>query len=177
MTLSLVFYGSEVLRQRAVEVEAITDEVRSLAERMIETMMAEEGIGLAANQVGSLLRIFIMRRYRIVDDEIVWGESQVCLNPLIIQQSASYASDEEGCLSIPGLRAAVVRPKSIVLQWLDLDGCQRTEPLEDLQARIAMHELDHLDGKLFIDRLSPKKRRALEPMLQKIASRSAQQPI
>jgi len=177
VVLPLVFYGAEALRQRAAEVEAVTDELRLLAEQMIETMLAAEGIGLAANQVGVLKRIFVMRRYQVSDDQIVWGESQVCINPIIKQQSSSYAADEEGCLSIPGIRADVVRPVSILLQWIDLEGVQHEELLEHLQARIAMHEIDHLDGKLFIDRVSSKKKRALTPMLKKLEKASLRQPI
>lgn len=168
MVLSLVFYGAEVLRQRAQEVCTIDDKLGELARQMTDTMLAEGGIGIAANQVGVLQRVFVMRRYLMEGGQLVWSESQVCINPVVIEASTTCVSQKEGTMSIPGISAEVRRPVSIVLSWTDLDGTTQEERLYDLQARIALHEIDHLDGVLFIDRISPKKRRAIEPLLQKM---------
>jgi peptide deformylase len=152
--LDVRLLGDPVLRQRADEVEEIDDELRELAEEMFETMYTEEGIGLAAPQVGVSKRLFVMD---IREDE---AEPQAVVNPVIIEQSGSERG-EEGCLSLPGLIGTVERPACIVMEGLDLDGRPLRIEASDLLARCIQHEIDHLDGVLFIDHLSPIKRRML----------------
>ncbi|UCC83681.1 MAG: peptide deformylase [Gemmatimonadota bacterium] len=152
--LDIRLLGDSVLRQRAGEVEEIDDDLRQLAEEMFETMYTEEGIGLAAPQVGVSKRLFVMD---IGEDE---AEPQAVVNPVIIEQSGSERGDE-GCLSLPGLVGTVERPAQIVIEGLDLDGKPLRIEASDLLARCIQHEIDHLDGVLFIDRLSPIKRRML----------------
>jgi peptide deformylase len=152
--LDIRLLGDPILRQRAEEVEEIDDDLRQLAEEMFETMYTEEGIGLAAPQVGVSKRLFVMD---VREDE---AEPQAVVNPVILEQSGSERG-EEGCLSLPGLIGTVERPAQVVIEGLDLDGKPLRIEAADLLARCIQHEIDHLDGVLFIDHLSPIKRRML----------------
>ncbi len=143
-----------MLRQRAEEVEEFDDDLRRLAEDMFETMYAAEGIGLAAPQVGLSKRLFVMD----VGDEQVGARAVV--NPRVVEQEGSGREDE-GCLSLPGMFGPVDRAKRIVLEGQDLDGQPIRVEAEELVARCILHEIDHVDGVLFIDHLSPIKRRML----------------
>jgi peptide deformylase len=143
-----------LLRRKAAAVPEVNDEVRALIADMFETMRAAEGIGLAAPQIGVGVRIFVMD----VGDEAVGPRAFV--NPRIVQRSGRIAS-EEGCLSLPGLSAEVERAARIVVEGLDEMGTpQRLEAVE-LVSRCIQHEVDHLDGLLFLDRVSPLKRKML----------------
>jgi peptide deformylase len=140
-------YGDPVLRRRAALVEAITPEVRSLASDMIETMYDEVGIGLAAPQVG------VSTRLMVVGDEEGRGV-QVLVNPAISAQGGKVTA-EEGCLSLPGVFAQVTRSEWVTLEAQDLEGRPVAVTARGLRARVFQHEIDHLDGVLFIDRLEP----------------------
>ena len=140
-------YGDPVLRRRAVPVEAVTPEVRRLASDMIETMYDEVGIGLAAPQVG------VSRRLLLVGDEEGRGV-QVLVNPAISAQGGKVTA-EEGCLSLPGVFAQVTRSEWVTLEAQDLEGRPVAVTARGLRARVFQHEIDHLDGVLFIDRLEP----------------------
>lgn len=144
--------GSPFLRQRAVEVEKIDDEVRALVQDLFDTMRADRGVGLAANQIG------VARRVAVVDT----GEEPplVLINPAIVAQEGSV-TQEEGCLSIPEIYAEVTRARRVVVETTDLQGNRVRVEATDLKARAVQHEIDHLDGILFIDRLSPMKRQLL----------------
>lgn len=146
--------GDPVLRQPAEEVEEFEDDLRQLAEDMFETMYLAEGIGLAAPQVGASKRLFVMD---IGDPEV---EPRAVVNPRLVEREGLVREDE-GCLSVPGLFGAVDRAKRIVLEGEDLDGQPIRVEAEDLAARCIQHEIDHVDGVLFIDHLSPIKRRML----------------
>jgi len=152
--LEVRLLGDPVLRQRAEEVDSIDDELRALAEEMFETMYTSEGIGLAAPQVGVGVRLFVMD---IREDE---SQPQAVVNPVLVETSGSERG-EEGCLSLPGLIGVVERSAQIVMDGLDLEGKPLRIEASDLLARCIQHEIDHLDGVLFIDRLSPIKRRML----------------
>jgi peptide deformylase len=152
--LDVRLLGDPILRQRAEEVEEIDDDLRELAEEMFETMYTEEGIGLAAPQVGVSKRLFVM------DIREDGAEPQAVVNPVIVEHSGSERG-EEGCLSLPGLIGAVERPARIVVEGLDLDGKPLRIEASELLARCIQHEIDHLDGVLFIDHLSPLKRKML----------------
>lgn len=143
-------FGDPVLRERARDVEQITDDHRRLARDMIETMRAAPGVGLAAPQVGVLDRIFV---WELEDRHGVF------INPRIVQRSAETIVEEEGCLSLPGLAYEVERHQEVTLEALDENGDPVTMAGSDLLARIFQHELDHLDGVLFIDRLAADDRR------------------
>jgi len=148
---SLHLLGSPVLRQRGQEVAEVDDQVRRLIEDLFETMYAAKGVGLAANQVG------VARRVAVVDAE---GERRVLVNPVILEAEGKDTA-EEGCLSIPEVYADVTRPDRVVVQALDADGQQVTFTATGLPARAIQHEIDHLDGILFLDHLGPMKRRLL----------------
>ena len=150
--------GSRVLRQEAVPVQEVDDETRRLARDLFDTMYEAEGVGLAAPQVG------ISRRVLVVDvpaAESADGARQVhaLVNPVVTRSSARTERESEGCLSIPGIEEAVTRPVRVTVKALSPDGEPVRIDADGLLARVLQHEIDHLDGVLFIDRLSPFKRK------------------
>lgn len=167
MVLSIIHYGHKLLRTKCKEVEAITEEIRSLVASMIETMDAKHGIGIAAPQIGEDLRIFVARSY-VEKQEGKSDVSDPCvyINPKIINKSEETCFETEGCLSIPGVREEVERPLAILIEATDLDGKRFQEELIGYNARIRMHENDHLNGVLFIDRIHPSRRKKITPFLK-----------
>ncbi|HEY4648068.1 MAG TPA: peptide deformylase [Gemmatimonadales bacterium] len=149
--LRLHLLGSPVLRQHSVEVKVVDDGVRRLVDDMLETMDAAKGIGLAANQVG------VARRVAVVD---VDGDRFAMIDPHIVE-SEGRSTAEEGCLSIPEVYADVTRPDRVVIEALDLEGNLYRKEASGLKARAIQHEIDHLDGILFLDHLSLMKRQML----------------
>jgi peptide deformylase len=149
--LPLHLLGSPVLRQHSPEVKTVDDEMRRLVEDMFETMNAAKGIGLAANQVG------VSRRVAVVDVE---GDRFAMINPRIIE-TEGRAVAEEGCLSIPDIYGDVTRPDRVVIEALDSAGNRYRKEATGLKARAIQHEIDHLDGILFLDHLSLIKRQML----------------
>ena len=155
MSLREVRYlGDPVLREMCREVETIDDDVRALVDDLLETMYAEDGIGLAAPQIGVPLRVFV---YDVRDDELDPG---VLVNPRIVEATGKQ-KEVEGCLSIPGLDEVVERSAHVVVEGLDREGEPVRIEATGLLSRCLQHENDHLDGVLFIDRVSPLKRRML----------------
>lgn len=148
--LDIRVLGDPILRQNTTPVKEITDELRKLVADMFETMHHARGIGLAAPQVGRTERLAVIE---------IEGEPLVVINPEIVETSGK-AKAEEGCLSIPDIYADVERPKDVVVRAMDLDGNTYELPATDLLARCLQHEIDHLDGKLFLDYLSVLKRTA-----------------
>jgi len=142
-----------VLRTRAEPVADINDEIRALAEEMIATLHTASGIGLAAPQVDRLLRMFVVQ---VKDDN-----PRVFINPQIIGTSMETVRMEEGCLSIPGLYADVVRAESVQIQAWNERGRPFSISADGLLARVILHEYDHLDGVLFLDHLSERRREKL----------------
>lgn len=150
---TLHLLGSPVLRERSSEVPEVDDHVRELVADLFDTMRAEQGIGLAANQIG------IAERVAIVDT----GEGEeaiVLINPVIVEREGTIR-DEEGCLSIPDIYGDVDRAARVVVQTTTLEGNRVAVEATALRARTVQHEIDHLDGILFVDHLSPLKRRML----------------
>ena len=141
--LELITLGDPRLRARSEPTAPA--EVRDLVRQMLKTMYAEEGIGLAAVQVGSLLRVFITK----VEDD----RERVYINPEIVETSIEEHTAEEGCLSVPGVRADITRPSRVSVQATGLDGRVFRLNAQGLLARAIQHELDHLNGRLFIDYL------------------------
>ena len=150
-------FGAPVLKQRAREVEDLTDDLVTLVNGMYDTMDLEDGIGLAAPQVGVRKRIFTFDLHE--------GEGPgVVINPVIVESDGEVVSDE-GCLSVPGYRFEVVRAERVTMRGIDLDGREIVMAGEDLLARMIQHEIDHLDGLLLLDRVEPDVRReALKDM-------------
>lgn len=158
-TLPIILLPDPVLKQTAQPIENITDAVLNLAADMAETMYAAPGIGLAANQVGNLQRIFVMD----VDfrDNKESRNVVTMINPEIVWKSDAMSVMEEGCLSIPQQYADVERPQAVRVKYVDLHGEIRELLAEDLSSHCVQHELDHLNGVLFIDYLSRLKRNML----------------
>jgi len=148
--LDIRVLGDPILRAATTPVGEITDDLRKLVADMFETMYAAQGIGLAAPQVGR------SERLAVVDVE---GDAFAMFNPEILTAAGPEEKMEEGCLSIPEVYGDVVRPTRIVVRFIDQDGKQVERALDGLLGRCAQHEIDHLDGKLFIDYLGPFKRR------------------
>ena len=165
--MSLRYYGDPVLRQKALPIEEITDEVRQLAHDMIEVMRVHNGVGLAAPQVGRLVRLFISNIEREDDDgKLHFCEPVVYINPVISHVSDSCVERSEGCLSIPKLYADVIRPFSVTVEALDVEGKAFKKECAGFLARNILHENDHLNGTLFVDRIKGKRRTALESELR-----------
>ena len=150
MRLRIRTYPDRVLRQCGSPVAVIDDRVRNLVRDMIETMNADEGLGLAAPQVGESLRLFIMRDQE--DEEKIY----IVINPSL-ELSGGSVMDEEGCLSVPGKRAEVRRWQKAKLCFTDLDGNNCVLEGDGYFARAMQHEYDHLEGIVFVDRLPEKK--------------------
>ena len=162
--LPIRIYGDPVLRQVCAPV-GLGDDVRKLAADMIETMYDAPGRGLAAPQVGQALRMFVM--------DARWKDSGdraplVVINPEIVERSDQLVENDEGCLSIPDQYADVTRPAEVDVRWLGLDGETHEEHFAGLWATCVQHEIDHLDGKLFIDYLKPLKRQLITRKMQKL---------
>jgi len=144
-----------VLRQVAEPVAEVTVAVRQLMDDMVDTMREEHGLGLAAPQIGLSTRVIVMDCSDEDDaDPVIWKMA----NPEIIEASDDLVSMEEGCLSIPGYRGEVTRPASVTVRYLDVDGIQQDMQATGLLAACVQHEIDHLNGRLFIDYLSRVKR-------------------
>jgi peptide deformylase len=159
--LDVRILGDPVLRKKADEVPEITPELRRLIDDMFETMYAEEGVGLAAPQVG------ISQRVIVVDPHEEGTRGFALINPVVREVGKQLDRGEEGCLSIPGLKDIVERPLNVVVEGLTPEGENKRIEAEGLLARILQHEIDHIDGILFIDRLSPLKRKLLLKKWQK----------
>ena len=157
-------YGDPVLREKAREVAAVDDTVRALIADLRETMHAYNGVGLAANQVG------VAQRVAVVDVPLEEGKraAWALVNPVIVSRSGSQSA-EEGCLSLPGIYEDVTRSNSIRVRALDERGRPFELEAEGFPARAILHEVDHLDGVLFVDRLSLLKRQFLRRTLDALA--------
>ena len=160
----IVKYGEAVLHAPARAVERIDDGIHALFEDMLRTMYAAPGIGLAAPQIGVALRVIV------IDLSVGEDPKQLIrlVNPEIVEREGEQ-KHEEGCLSIPGYAGAPVRPERLVARGLDPDGQERRFEASELLARAFCHEIDHLDGLLFVDRLSPLKRDLMRRKLRKRA--------
>lgn len=161
-SLTLQIYPAPVLRKKAEPVPAVTDEVRAVAERMIQVMRQEEGIGLAAPQVGLPWRMFVVdvppdpEEGRSADSDPITATAgpTVYINPVFTRPTGVPEPHEEGCLSLPDIRGDVLRPLGITITATDLEGRQFTQTASGLLARCWQHEMDHLDGVLIIDRFT-----------------------
>lgn len=169
MKLPLAYYGDPILRQKCALIEEINDNVRQLINDMIETMTAQKGVGLAAPQVHQNLAIFLTcPPVKDLEDPEKWapGELKVFINPKIISYSDDTSTYGQGCLSIPKVYGDVTRPFKIVVTATNLNGESFTEEFTDYAAQVVMHENDHINGVLFIDRLDNKDRKKVEPQLR-----------
>jgi peptide deformylase len=159
-------YGDPALRQRAIEVKSFDDSLRRLAADLRETMHAYNGVGLASNQVGVLERVVVVDVP--LDDEGKERAAHTLVNPVILSRTSSQRSDE-GCLSIPGIFEDVTRALRVRVRYQDESGRENTLDAEGYLARAIQHEVDHLDGVLFVDRLSMLKRQFLRRALDALS--------
>ena len=164
MIRSIVLHPDARLKKKSVEVESITDALIKLAEDMMETMYDAPGIGLAAPQIGVLERLIVMDCAKKEDEE---PDPIIMVNPTIIASSEENSVYEEGCLSIPEHFAEITRPEFVQVEWIDLGGKEHSEEFNGLKSTCVQHEIDHLNGKLFIDYLGPMKRQVITRKMQK----------
>lgn len=171
MLRPILIHPDPRLKKVCDPVPAVTPEIRRLADDMLETMYAAPGIGLAAPQVGVTCRLLVM-------DCAKEGppEPMALVNPEIVWASEDVSTYEEGCLSIPDQYAEVVRPARVTVRWLDLDGVSQERTFERLWATCVQHEIDHLNGRLFIDYLGPLKRQMITRKMQKLKRERAREP-
>jgi peptide deformylase len=178
MLLDIVQIGDPVLREKCAEVTEITEEIVTLAENMLETMYHANGVGLAAPQIGRALRMAVIdvshdpecvSFMTINGEEVDMVEHMplVFLNP-IMELDGPRAVETEGCLSIRGVRAPVGRPSIVRVRFQQLDGAEIEVETDGLLARAFQHEIDHLDGILFLDRLSPAAKMAIRKQLRSL---------
>ena len=171
--LPLAYYGDPILRKKADPIGEISDELRTLVAEMIETMDACNGIGLAAPQIHHSIRLFVIRvpTESGDDDSVQWGPVKVFINPELSAPSKESWTHGEGCLSIPTISGNVDRPKEITVRYKNLEGVQVEERCSGWEARAIMHENDHINGVLFIDRMKPEARKRIEPALKRLHHR------
>ncbi|MBU0676478.1 MAG: peptide deformylase [Verrucomicrobia bacterium] len=168
-------YGDPVLRAKSEPVEEVTEDIRQLAKDMLETMYAERGIGLAAQQIGKTISIFVIdipAEGDIGEDgERLHPDIEMPLafiNPKVTAATEEELSGEEGCLSFPEISAPITRPAEVDVEFIDQNGQKRGFHAKGLLARAIQHELDHLNGVLFIDRMSHVKKIALSGRLKRM---------
>jgi peptide deformylase len=163
-------YGDPILRGHAREVEHFDEDLRAFAEEMVTSMREGAGIGLAAPQVGRSIRLIVVEADAVGEDE---EEPRILVNPEVVALSKERSLFEEGCLSIPGVRAEVERPDAITVRFRTLDGKGAEERADGLYARVLQHEIDHLNGRLFVDHLGLAERNLLQKKLREIRERAA----
>ncbi len=168
MIYPIVAYGDPVLKKVAVDIEKGSAEVKELAEDMFETMYESHGVGLAAPQIGKSIRMFVVDAEPL-DEEKLKGFKKIFINPVILEENGNEWAFEEGCLSIPGIRADIYRKERIKIRYYDTDWNERTEEFDGYAARVIQHEYDHIQGILFTDYLSAMKKRLLKSKLTDIS--------
>ena len=167
----IIIHPDPRLKKVCEQVDGISPELRKLATDMLETMYDAPGIGLAAPQVGVMERFFVMD----VAGKESAPEPRVLINPRIAWESDSENVHEEGCLSIPGIYEEITRPAAVRMIFKDLDGNDHEEEFEGIAATCAQHELDHLNGTLFVDYLSGIKRRMITAKMKKLKKERARE--
>lgn len=172
MNLTFYYYGNPVLRKKCEPIPEITDEIRQLVPAMVDYIDNHDGIGLAAPQVGYSIRLFVVRRYiHMPDGRWTVSEPHVYINPKILEYSKETWVEEEACMSIPKVYLPVERPLKIKIESTKLDGSVVMEEWEGLNARVLLHENDHLNGVLLIDRVEDKYLKPAEQRLREIKKR------
>ncbi len=171
MSITISYYGNPILRTKTPPLEDITDEVREVVREMIAWLHEHNGLGLAAPQVGQSWRLFITCFPNYSEDgHLLHGDKVlVYINPKLSAPSKETWSRSEACFSVPGVFPQVIRPVRITVEATDLEGNQFRQVLEGLPARIVMHENDHINGVLMIDRASAQERKRWDQALRKLA--------
>lgn len=167
MLKPILIHPDPRLKKVCDPVEDVSDAIRTLSKDMLETMYHAPGIGLAAPQIGVNARMLVMDCAKR-DDEHAAAEPMVLINPEIVQSSDELDDYEEGCLSIPDIYAKVTRPTDVRVRYLDADGNLQERDFEGIWSVCVQHEIDHLNGKLFIDYLSPMRRSMITSKMKKL---------
>lgn len=177
MILSIYAYGQPVLKKVAEEIDAEYPGLSELLDNMWETMYAAEGVGLAAPQIGLPIRLFLVDTFPKEEDDDGEGEKEapdyepikkVFINAEMLDEEGKEWSFEEGCLSIPDIRGDVDRKPNIRIRWQDENFVEHEQTFDGVNARVIQHEYDHVEGKLFTEKLKPLKRRMVKRKLEKI---------
>lgn len=175
MKLPIVAYGDPVLRKKAEEIDEDYPNLKELIDNMFETMYAAHGVGLAAPQIGLPIRLFVIDGSPFAEDEEGEADAslkdfkKVLINPIIVKEYGDKWAFNEGCLSIPDINEEVMRPSNVLINYLDEDFEEHEVELTGLAARIVQHEYDHIEGKLFVDKLGPLKKTMLKSKLEAIS--------
>jgi peptide deformylase len=171
MILPIYTYGQGVLKKEAEEIDENYEGLEQLIKDMFETLRKSEGVGLAAPQVGLSIRLAVVDLDIISDDQPEFkGYFKTYINPYIEETDGAMVPYEEGCLSFPGIHEKVNRPERVRVSWLDENFVEHDEWFEGFPARVLQHEIDHLDGKCFIDRMSPLRRQMNKKALSSIVA-------
>ena len=170
MILPIYAYGTKILKKKAEDIDASYAGLSDLVNNMWETMYNARGVGLAAPQIGQAIRLFIIDTTQIhdEDDKQDEGIKRVFINAHKIETDNDFWTYEEGCLSIPEVRGDVDRPKTITLKYCTEDFIERVETFTDIEARVILHEYDHIEGLLFTEFLKPVKKRRIKRKLEQI---------
>lgn len=177
MVYPIVVYGSPMLRKVSKDIDKDYQNLDKLIQDMYETMEASDGIGLAAPQIGKSIRLFIIDASPMAeDDPALEGFKKVFINPQIVDETGDKWGFVEGCLSLPDIREEVSRPSNVNIEYYDEDFNFHTETYDGIRARIIQHEYDHLEGVLFVDLVSPLKRKLLKGKLNSIAKGKSNAP-
>ena len=175
MILPIYLYGQPVLKKVAEDITPDYPELNALVENMFETMHQAEGIGLAAPQIGLAIRLVVIDLDVLSEDFPEFKDfRRVYINAHIVETSEEKEAMEEGCLSLPGIHEKVTRPSRIRVQYLDENFIEHDEWVEGYLARVMQHEFDHLEGKVFSDRLSPLRRQMNKTRLSNLAKGNVQ---
>ncbi|MBN2635041.1 MAG: peptide deformylase [Prolixibacteraceae bacterium] len=170
MKYPVTVYGDPILRKRAVEISPEMEGLSEIIENMWETMYYSDGVGLAAPQVGKSIRLFVIDASSYEEEEPYLKDfKKVFINPEIIEITGEEWAMNEGCLSLPEIREDVSRPETVHIKYFDENFAEHNETYSGFASRVIQHEYDHLEGKLFIDYLSPLRKRLLKNKLTSIA--------
>lgn len=173
MIYPVTVYGDPVLRKKAEPVTKDFQDLNLFIQNMFETMYNSDGVGLAAPQVGHAVRLFVLDTTTTEEDGLT-GIKQAFINPEIVEKSGDEWIMNEGCLSLPEIREDVVRPETVKIKYLDEDLLLHEETFSGFTSRVIQHEYDHLEGVMFVDYLTPLKRRILKSKLTAITKGKVQ---
>lgn len=171
MERRLIWYGEDILTTISKPVDNVDDDIKALIYDMFEVMQRENGVGLAAIQIGIAKRILVIEIPRS-DKENIAAFKMAMINPTILEKSDEMMTDEEGCLSLPEIREDVARHRTVKVCYTDIDGKEQTIEAEDFLARVIQHEMDHLDGIVFTDRIEDHHKRRIKKDLRDLKRES-----
>ncbi|QQS50229.1 MAG: peptide deformylase [Bacteroidota bacterium] len=175
MVYPIVVYGSPLLRRISEDISPDYPDLGQLIGDMFETMVVSDGVGLAAPQIGKSIRLFVIDASPMADENPSLADfRKVFINPRILEEKGDKWLFVEGCLSIPELREEVLRPGIVTLEYYDENFTYHKETYDGVKARIIQHEYDHLDGVLFVDKVSPLKKKLIKGKLGNIAKGKVQ---